>query len=153
MGYSKNTRAAQRVANHLNEMIAVDGRKTITWQDEDAARRSYQIREAMSLPAYRHLKIKYIIRTRGNKIIAEPRALDPLPTQLGTMTLYEVSDVLEIIGAALQHKANELFFPDARDVDFPKLYNWTSRNGYFIIPSDEGVTLTKADPGDIAWTP
>jgi hypothetical protein len=95
----------------------------------------------------------------GKKVIAEPRDIMPLDTiraGMGRMVLHDLSDVLEVVGAALMHKAPEMFFPDADDFtpeELSQLYAWASKNEYFIIPSDDGVTLTQNDPGDLAWKP
>lgn len=171
MGYSKSTRAVQRVKKFLDEMLQNDGQ--LEWPNADPSKLAYQINDGIHaakanalnkeknpvepFATYSRLKSKFIIRVAAGKVIAEPRDVIPLDTIVSGMsrlTLHNLSDVLEIVGAAIKHNAPEMFFPDADEfADLPQLYTWAVRNGYFIIPSDDGITLTKTDPGDIAWTP
>lgn len=174
MGYSKSPRAVQRVRNHLDEMVRSSER--LEWVDEDPSKLAYRINDGIAAAksnaltrdkqpvepyvTYARLKAKFIIKIDGNKVIAEPRDIMPLEAVragMGKMVLHELNDVLEIVGAAIKHKAPEMFFPDADDLneseDLPQLYAWASKNNYYIIPSEDGVTLTQTDPGDLAWKP
>lgn len=170
MGYSKSLRALQRVRNYLDEMVSSEGK--LTWLHSDPPKLSFWIREGIQVArrhaldkdkkpvepyaAYARLLSKYVIRMEGNKVIADPRDVIPMETvreSLNKMVLHGVNDEFSIMGAAIMHKAEELFFPDATDetCDLAALYNWTSKNGYNIIPSEDGITLTRRDVGDIAW--
>jgi hypothetical protein len=174
MGYSHSTRAVQRVKNHLDEMLRSD--KKLEWADPDPTRLAYRINDGIAAArhnafdrdkrpiepyvTYARLKAKFIIKIEGTKVVAEPRDVMPLEivrAGMGKMVVNEVQDVLEVVGAAIMHKAPEMFFPDADALDeredLPQLYAWASKNGYYIIPSEDGVTLTQNDPGEIAWTP
>lgn len=162
MVYSKNSQAYTRVKEFLNQMIASTER--LEWVVEDASKTQYLIQEAITtsgwpgradqpeFKAIAELRAKYIIRVNGkeSKIIAEPRAKTALPS-FKTMQLDGLSDPLEIIGAALEHNGQKMFFPDGEATE--ELYNWCSGNGYWIVESDIGITLTKQDPGDLAWKP
>jgi hypothetical protein len=174
MGYSRSPRAVQRVKNHLDEMLRADGK--LEWVDKDPTRLAYRINDGIAAArhnafdrnkqpiepyvTYARLKAKFIIKIEGTKVIAEPRDVMPLEivrAGMGKMVVHEIQDVLEIVGAAIKHKAPEMFFPDADTLneseDLPQLYAWASKNGYYIIPSEDGVMLTQNDPGDLAWKP
>ncbi len=72
------------------------------------------------------------------------------------MTVPEVNTVLAIVGAVLTHKASEMYFPDAKlnESDLVALAGWATPAGYFIINNyDNGVTLTKSNPGEMVWVP
>lgn len=172
MGYSNSPRAVQKVRKYLDEMLKEDAQ--IEWLDSNPAKLAYRINDGLHAAkvnavdrdkrpvepyaSYSRLKAKFIIRVGEGRVIAEPRDVVPLQTVragMSRVTLHELSDVMELVGAAVKHKAPEMFFPDAdpEQVNLSQLYAWASRNGYFIIPSDDGITLTQNDPGDIAWTP
>jgi hypothetical protein len=173
MGYSKSPRAVFKVRNHLNEMVQSETK--LEWADENPTKLAYRINDGFAaakhlafdregkpvepFATYARLKAKFIIKIEGKKVIAEPRDIMPLDTiraGMARMVLHDLSDVLEVVGAALMHKAPEMFFPDADDFtpeELSQLYAWASKNEYFIIPSDDGVTLTQNDPGDLAWKP
>jgi hypothetical protein len=170
MGFSKSPRAVQRVKNYLEDMLRSDTQ--IEWVSTDPSKLAYQLHDGLAAArhlavdrdkkpvepyaTYSRLKAKFILRIAVGKVIAEPRDIVPIESVragMNRMVLHELSDVLEIVGAAIAHKALEMFFPDATDTNLPQLYAWAMRNGYFIIPSDDGLTLTQNDPGDIAWAP
>lgn len=172
MGYSKSPRAVHRVVKYLDEMLREDAQ--IEWVSEDPSKLAYQLNDGIAAArhlaldrekrpvepyaTYSHLKAKFIIKIASGKVVAEPRDVVPLMNVragMSRMTIHELSDVLEIVGAAIKHKAPEMYFPDADSftADLPQLYAWATRNGYFIIPSDDGITLTQNDPGELAWEP
>lgn len=158
MGYSKHSRAVEKVKNHLDELIAAQGKKEIRWYEKDPTKTAYHLREAFRFDAYQPLRAMYIVRIRGHYVIAEPRVAPTQPaaqTEIGTMNIPEVTDLLEVIGAAIKHKRETMFFPSVEldDSSMEKLYAWASKNGYHIVAGDEGVTLTRNDPGVLAWTP
>lgn len=157
MGYSKSLNAIERVKKHLDQMVRATGKVTWTVR-EDAWQLGYYIREALyvaeikRVKEYAELKAKFKIRVDGNKVIAEPRSFTAVQS-LDTIQLENITDTLEIIGAALHHDAQRMHFPNAQEINLKHLYDWCSKHGYNIIPSSAGVTITKEDVGDIAWKP
>jgi hypothetical protein len=170
MGYGKSIRAFNRVKGYLDEMVSKN--QVITWQVDDPAKTSYNIREGIKVAKerahdesypnkdafkpYASLLAKFIVRVKGVTVVAEPRDIIPemtASTALHRMVVEDVSDPLEIVGAAIKHKVPELFFPsaDLSDEALSRIYAWSSKHDYFIVASDVGVTLTKTDPGEIAW--
>ena len=172
MGYSKSIRAFNRVRKFLDEMV--DKNEPIVWPSDDAATLAYNIREGIKVAKDRALDethpnreaynpfaalgAKFIVRVKGLTVVAEPRDFSPqlsANTALNKMTIDDVVGPLEIVGAAIKHKAQDMFFPDAdlTTEDLVRVYTWSSKHDYFIVYSDVGVTLTKTDPGEIAWHP
>lgn len=169
MGYSTSIRAFNRVRNYLDEMRGNTAR--LSWRVPDPGKTAYQIREGIKVAKlrtrekpdefrdYASLASKYIIRSGEGEVIAEPRDLVPeiTPSQAisSRMTLPNLESNLEIVGAVITHKIADMFFPDAdsSDENLVSIYSWSSKNGYHIIKSDVGITLTKNEPGDIEWKP
>lgn len=172
MGYSKSPRTIQRVKNHLDQMVASTDR--LEWPDKNPAKLSYWIRDGINAAkrfavdserkpvepyaSYARLATKYIIKLGDGKVVAELRDVIPLPietTGTGKMVLNDLLSEFELVGAAAQHQAPEMFFPDADEesCNMELLHNWCSNNGYFIVANSSGITLTKADPGELAWKP
>lgn len=172
MGYSKSKRAIKKVQPYLEQMVAADGK--IEFPVDDASDFAYSLREGIRASvhfaldnennpqepyaSFSRLASKFIIRTKGSTVICEPRDIVPivrLRESMGIMSIPDVVETLGIIGAAIQHKANQIVFPDASSatVDPIPLYNWAKDHEYYVIISDEHVTLTKNDPGELAWSP
>lgn len=172
MGYSKAIRAFNRVKGFLDEMVAKQ--EVLIWPAPDAAKLAYYIREGIKVAKLRvadeqypdkdrfkpfaSLSAKYIVKVRGATVVAEPREFAPESSAsdaLKRMVLDDVEGPLEIVGAAIKHKVPEMFFPlaDRSFSSLERIYAWSSKHDYFIVSSDVGVTLTKTDPGEIAWQP
>lgn len=174
MGYSTSIRAFNRVKRYLDEMVSKN--EQLVWEAPDAAKLAYYIREGIRIAKgrvsdsktpkqnldffqpYSSLSAKYVVRVKDNNVVAEPRDLIPqlaASEVLRRMVIEEAENPLEIVGALIKHKAPEMFFPngDESPENLAKIYAWSSKNDYFIVASDVGVTLTKTDPGEIAWRP
>lgn len=166
MSYSKSPNAVARVRPYLEELI--DAQSDVEWEPTQvgSARLAYLIREGIH--AARHLGLsdfaslteKFIIRDRGNHVVAEIRNKLPseiLSRSLAKITLREVQGLGAVVGAAITHKGKkEWYFPDAalNRSEMEQLYAWTSKNEIHIIKHDEkSITLTRTNPGEIAWTP
>ena len=162
MGYSKNEASINRVKSLLDQMVKAN--TDLTWPTKDAHMLGYHLREAMTLAKrigkapYETLKDKFTIRNRGDKVVAELKIVESvqaLQQLMSKMELPEVHTIVEIVGAAISHDAGQIYFPDAvlSTEDSTELYGWTSKHGYFLIVAEVGVTITKEDPGEVAWTP
>lgn len=145
----------------LDQMVSAT--TSISWTTDNGHMLGYKLREAMlvaknkKITPYDKLRDKFIIRNKGDKVMAELRVYTAISLQesLSRVTIEDISVLPAIIGAAITHKANEMYFPDARLSydDTEKLYLWASKNFYFLIISESGVTLTKNDPGEARWEP
>lgn len=172
MVYSRSKKSIKKVELYLQQLVASD--KDIDFPTEDPLKFAYKLREGInasrffaldpdgnvneSYAAYSRLNSKYIIRIEGQIVKCELRDVVPvvkLRESMSTMSIPEVSETLGIIGAAIQHKVPELIFPDASEdtVDPLAIYNWAQHNGYFLIVAESHVTLTKNNPGELAWNP
>lgn len=166
MPYARSRKAILRVESILRELLAAED--DIVYQSLEPQKLSYHIHEALKsaavYPEYAHyapLRDKFTIRLRAGKVVAELKhkqlvALKVVREQLSKMTVPEVNTVLGIVGAAVTHKASEMYFPDAQldDSNLRTLENWATPAGYFIVNNyDKGVTLTKVNPGEMAWQP
>lgn len=171
MGYSTNIKAVQRVEQFLKQMS--ETQDTLIWNAENPSRLIYYIREGIFASAHRavdsaggpiepyhtysQLNAKYVLKTGNGRIIARPRVLLPIAASahqsMNVMNIPRVSETLEVIGAVLTHKAEEMHFPDAKVVDLNAIYRWTSVNNYHILFNQSGLSITRRDPGEIAWKP
>lgn len=166
MPYARSRKAIVRVESILRELLAAED--DVVYQSLEPTKLAYQIHEALKsasiYPEYSHytpLRDKYTIRLRAGKVVAELKhkqlvALKVVREQLSKMTVPEVNTVLAIVGAVLTHKASEMYFPAAKliESDLIALAGWATPAGYFIINNyDNGVTLTKTNPGEMTWQP
>lgn len=162
MSYAKSDRALNRIKPVLDLLVAAD--KDVRIPSDNPHMLGYYIREGFKiardrkLTQYKDLPEKFVIRNRGDHVLAELRSrvtLTALQQHMSRVVLDEIVDLVQVIGAAIQHKAEEMQFPDAeleRD-DLLRLYQWASKNQYYLIVAETGLTLTKDDPGEAKWTP
>lgn len=160
MGYSTNPNAVARVRATLDQMVAAD--HDLEWVTP-VPRLAYYIREgiaaakALGMAQYAELSGKYIIKELGSSIVrAELRNKMPdSPKELQKLVVREVTGATAVVGAAIQNKRHEMYFPDAGLFNADELVavnNWTKTAGYHMIQHDEGaITLTKDDPGELKW--
>lgn len=162
MGYSNSDAAIKRVQKLLDQMLLA--KSDLTWPSTNAHMLGYHIREALTIAKkkgiepYNELKDKFTIRNKGNRVVAELKhveAATALQAAMSNLTIEHLSSLMEIVGAAINHKASEMFFPDAdlAPDEVEKLFLWAEKNGYFLIAAESGITLTKDDPGEASWRP
>ena len=136
---------------------------SLEWETPEPHKVAFYIREGIAVAKKTgnplgNLAGKFIIRPQANKVIAQLRVYDPnfveLKRTLNKMVVDDLSTLLEIVGAAIKHKADEMYFPSGKlsVEDLQSLYAWTSKNEYFIVIGD-GVTITRVDPGEAKWEP
>lgn len=168
MAYSQSIAAVKRVEKLLLVLLNSNSDEDILFASREPAKLAYQLHEALRVcdkfEEYKHfsiLKDRYRVRVRSNRVLLERKLKDVIAVKvdnrpLQRMTLDNIDDLLGIVGAATVHKTGEIYFPDAllSDNDLLALHNWAKSNSYFIINhEDGGVTITKIDPGEIAWEP
>lgn len=160
MGYSKNIKMIERVRPLLDQML--NAKTNLVWPSRNAHMLGYQIREALTLAKknkvepYDALKDKFVIRNKGDHILAELRLVEvSIEAVLSKVTLEGLVSLMEIVGGAINHRADEMYFPsaDLEPEEIEKLFIWAQKNEYFLIAAETGVTLTKNDPGEAKWTP
>lgn len=146
MGYSKNPNVLNRVANHIRELQQANGTKDIEWKHDDPAKLALWLREAMGP----ELKAIYVVKVRVGSVLAQPRVYRPIESA-SIVRLPGLREPLEIIGACIHHGAAVIHFPDGEG-SIP-IHRWGTSNGYYLVVNEEGLTMTKTDPGEIAWRP
>lgn len=162
MGYSNNSAVIARVRPLLDQMVKATS--DLVWPSKDPHMLGYHIREAMTyakareIDPYKGLKSQWIIRNRGDRVVAERRdviAFEALQSAMQKMEIENLHSVVEIVGAAIAHKAHHIYFPDAILTPDERLmlWKWARSNEYYIVVAEVGVTLTKENPGEAAWTP
>lgn len=171
MAYSRSTKAVDRVVKQLDKLV--DANEDVVWLTADPTKLRYRLHEAFSVieryPAkfnsYLGIKDKFVIRVRPNKVVAELRTpevvedsnlnVEKFNRTISTLLIPDVNTHIAIVGAVIANRAvDELHFPQAflDDESLAKLFGWTSSNGYHIVRGN-GLTLTKNDPGELAWKP
>lgn len=156
MGYSHSKQAIERVRPLLDAVLIADQRTSIP--STHPQKLAYALREALAASRvakdedhkYASLLVKFKLRVKKDRIVFEPRdaveAGDPVVELIESRQALEVpnvTQVLQIVGACIQHKS-DLIFPDAKlnDDEIAQLTKWTSKNGYDIDTSLP-LTLTK----------
>lgn len=161
MPYSRNPKTVENWKAYLDQLL--NSSTDIAWESANTHMLGYYLRQAMTIAQkqkiapYEGLKDKWTIRDRGDRILAELKSRAPIETLKradAKLILAGLVDLPEIVGACIEHKADEMYFPEGvlDEQQTKVLYLWSSKNGYHIIIGN-GVTVTKTDPGDIAWVP
>lgn len=161
MGYSNNKIVIERMRPLLDQLLVATA--DISWSTENAHMFCYRLNEALmyakkhGVVPYEGLKDKFMIRNKGNRALAELRVqpvLETLQRAMEKLVLSDFSSAVEIVGAAITNKVNEMFFPDAElnEEELKLVHTWGEKNGYFLVYGN-GLTLTKNDPGEAKWTP
>jgi hypothetical protein len=172
VGYTKSKRAIKHVEIYLQQLVVAKG--SVEFPVDDASKFAYYLREAFKVAKlfakdeagnlvqpfadYAALHARFIVRVKGNTVVCEPRDDVTIPTlreQFTQINIPDVKDTLGIIGAAIKHKASTMVFPHAskETIDAGRVFHWASNNEYFLVVSENHVTLTKIDPGELAWHP
>ena len=164
MTYSRSTRSVERVRQILDDMLLIDGERA--WPSKNAVQLAYHLREAMTAAShilefrqYAGLKERFIVRVRNNEVVIEPRiksAYEGVKYASSKLSLEDVTEVTEAIGAATKHKVEELHLPNFvnDEEELAKLFRWTELNSLHIISHyGAGITLSRRHPGDLKWIP
>lgn len=158
MSYSINRKAIKRVEAHLQQMVAANDE--LHFPDEKPERLAYLIRQGSNTSryfidrgepfiSYAKLLSKFKICTTAHEVVCELRDVTfsstNQPKQLSQISVPEVFDTLSIIGAAIQHHADTMVFPDANEetIQHAPLMAWCEKNMYEAIVSDNHVTLMR----------
>jgi len=118
------------------------------------------IAKKQNLEPYHTLKDRFVIRDRGDRVMAELRDISPsagLQQAMSQLKLEEVTALMEIIGSLItHHTAEQIHFPKASltEEEMTSLYKWVRENEKFMVVSElEGITVVSTDPGEVKWTP
>lgn len=169
MGYNPNKKVVERFKAQLDFMLQMEG--DFKLPSDDPRTLAYEIRRAVkaieayprSFPEYQSLVKKFVLKERDGHILFSRRAqlvtgtpIPVTPEGLATsrsLSIEDVSSTLQIIGAAIKHKAETLEFPDAQPTDeqLQQILKWTKANGYYISLHPV-FTLSKIKPVN-EWQP
>lgn len=166
MPYSKSPESITRIQALLDKMLETDHDFAITPGSIGPQQMAYYVHQAIhaskfnnTYARYSSLASKWKIRPRQDKLIFELKEIKFVNTEmtqsLMKMVFDEITEVTGIVGCMVKHKPFEGFFPSAILIpsELETLYNWTSKNNYFIINhAEDGVTVTEEDIG-VSWQP
>lgn len=123
MGYSRNPAAIERVEPFLELMFNSDS--ALEWETPDPQKLAYYLREGISAAAivlgkdptnekmqnFVSIRGKYVIRIKGNKVVAELRNALPMAVaqvkKLKTVYLPDITDLSQIVGAVAKYIVEE----------------------------------------------
>lgn len=173
MGYTLTLAAVRRVQGMLEELLlSAETNEERVWKVPDPGRAARLLREGMAAAAanaatdetcarFALLKEKYAIKVSAGIVRAEPRVrtlASSLVKSLAKLRLPEIEKLIEAIGAAVEHaNVDEIHFPHVMISTFDydscvNFYAWCRSNNWFIVNNfEDGITITKADPGDQTW--
>lgn len=160
MGYSRNKSAIERVKPILE--ILLNASQDLEFPSQDPHKLIYYVRDgfsvAKSLPSspYKELHEKWRLRAKIGLVVAELKGatieigVPLLAKKFTLLTLPEVTEVLEVIGAAIKHRAPRYEFPNAhiRENGLGNLKKWCDSNNYLIIQSEPHLILERNDAAD-----
>ena len=116
---------------------------------------AYNLREAFSVikrfrsqyPRYADVVDNFTFRVNGKTVVAVLR--NPMTAQhiaSARVTISNAVSAMEIVGAALMHKASAMHFPNAsmNPEEVSKVKRWATVSGYVVEPStsNDGLYLT-----------
>ena len=150
MGYSKSKQSVEIVEPILDIMINEDANFKLP--SATPTKLAYKLREAVgiikenpkSFTRFSKLVGKFTIRTDSDFVIFERKLnlVGGAPVRLdargigvaNSLTISECTTALQIVGAAIKHKAEELIFPDVQSNDKLVLDVglWSMKNKYEI---------------------
>jgi len=139
--------------DYLDTLVEAKG--NYEWRASDPHKFAYRLREAFKVavkfkeqyPSYAGLKDKYSIRVTSGGVVATLKdTLDIQPAHHGKITIKEAVAAMEIVGAALQHKAPIMHFPNANmaEQEIGKLRRWCEISEYTLeVTNNDGIYLTR----------
>lgn len=158
MGYSKNKNSLLRVQGLLDILVKMKGtEEEFIIPSKTPYETLYSVREGLKyaeehkVENYADLKETFILKYNSEGILVKPRRKIDYGTPIQQLAksqhlvLDEVTGVLEMIGAAIQHKAPKLEFPNANveGDGLKRLEKWATLNQYKIVKSDSGIIMER----------
>ncbi len=160
MGYSRNKSAVERVKPILE--LLLNSHADMEFPSTNPHKLVYYVRDGFSvakgLPSspYKELHEKWRLRAKQDRMVAELKdalieiGVPLLAKRFVGLNLPEVTEVLEIIGALIKHRAPRYEFPNAhiRENGLKNLEAWCSKNDYRIVQSEPHLILERNDGTD-----
>lgn len=170
MGYSKNPATIERVEPFLELMYNSDS--TLEWETPDPQKLAYYLREGISAAAavlekdptnikmqnFVSVRAKYVIRIKGNKVVAELRNALPMAVsqvkKLKTVYLPDITSLSEIIGAVakymLEEKKEEIKVPnfDLDEEELQQLGTYLGAKSLTVNIIEDELVIGESDGGN-----
>ena len=165
MGYSKNPSVIEKVEKFLTLMV--NANESLEWETPNPDRLAYYIREGISassvlyksependkLKEFATLKSKFIIKIKGNFVLAELRSETPFAVmgvkRLKSVYLPNVTTLTEIVGAVakyiIEESKEQIRIPnsDLLEDEFRKLETYLKSKELKIEVDGSELTISK----------
>lgn len=155
MGYSRNKSAIERVKPLLEMLLNSD--VDVEFPSQDPHKLVYYLRDGFAVARglqsspFKELHDKWRLRAKRDVVLAELKSLQVivgiplLAKKLAPVRLESVTEVMEVIGAAIKHRAPKLEFPNAhiRENGLRNLEKWCNANSYIIVQSEPHLIIEK----------
>lgn len=170
MGYSKNPATIERVEPFLELMFNSDS--ALEWETPDPQKLAYYLREGIAaagivlkkdptnekMQNFVSLRGKYVIRIKGNKVIAEPRNALPIAVsqvkKLKAVYLPDITTLSEIVGAVAKYMVEEnkeqITIPnfDLTEEELDQLSAYLEAKSFKVMITDDELVIGESDVGD-----
>lgn len=165
MGYTKNPVAIEKVEKFLSMMV--EANENLEWETTDPGKLSYYIREGISASSiaynndhenekfreFSSLKAKFIIKVKGNHVIAALRNEMPSAImsvkKLKSVYLPNITTLTEVVGAIAKYivedKKEQITVPspDLNEVEFGKLEAYLKSKELKVEINGDGLVISK----------
>jgi len=165
MGYTKNPDAIVKVEKFLSMMVEAD--ENLEWETTDPGKLAYYIREGISASCwlykndhenekareFSNLKSKFIIKVKGNHVIAVLRNEIPLAVmsvkKLKSVYLPSITTLTEIVGAIskyiIEEEKEQITIPssDLSEIEFNKLEAYLKSKELEIEVNENELVIAK----------
>ena len=169
MGYSKNPSVIEKVERFLTLMVNAD--ESLEWETPNPDRLAYYIREGISasgvqykvependkLKEFSALRSKFIIKIKGNLVLAELRSETPFAVmgvkRLKSVYLPSVTTLTEIVGAVakyiIEESKEQIRIPnsDLNEGEFKRLEAYLKSKELKIEVSENELVISSTGKG------
>lgn len=170
VGYSKNPTTIDRVEPFLELMFNTDS--SLEWETPDPQKLAYYIREGISaavtvldkdptnekMQNFASLRAKFIIRIKGNKVVAEPRNTLPMAvsqvTKLKSVYLPDIITLSQVIGAVakyiLEEGKEQIKIPNCvlTEDQLDQLSSYLEAKSLKLMITDDELVIGESDGGN-----
>lgn len=156
MGYSKNRNVFLRVQTQLDILLKLEGDE-IFIPSTTPRETIYALREGINyssehnLPEYNKIKELFILKELKEGILIKRRKQINFQTPIQQLAksqhlvVENATNLMEVLGALIKHKAPEMEFPKAivKGDALLRLESWANKNNYIIKQSEPHILMVK----------
>lgn len=170
MGYSSNPATIDRVEPFLELMFNTDS--ALEWETPDPQKLAYYLREGIAAAAkilqkdptnekmqnFVSLRAKFVIRIKGNKVVAEPRNALPMAVtqvkKLKAVYLPDITTLSQIIGAVAKYMIEEnkeqIKIPnyELTEIELEQLSQYLEAKSLVVNITDDELVIGESDGGN-----